>query len=255
MEKMDHYTTLEVMIQGPKRWLLESNAEQFRELCITGLALRARDIFNGERDSHSPVFLNFNGVRAKVHGMVNGYWIRRIDLDFNEILNEDNYTGFRLFFQIPNEWVNNCFDLQKLTDFLTLAAGVRRYGLFSPSSSMEDDEYFLEHLNVVVEVLEIQDFVFLLKKRPDIDNLSGDEFDFDIIEGPVSNPAETEEFTMSQMDIDFHPTQGVKIEEIVVIDEENEEEERQREVNEATSLLEVIIKQEPQEPDDEETHY
>lgn len=71
-------------------------------------------------------------------------------------------------------------DLQNLTDFVTLAAGVRAFSLFNlyPTAA---DQYFLEFMNIMVEVKQILNFTFLLQRRPDIFSLAGEGFDFDII--------------------------------------------------------------------------
>ncbi|XP_051171007.1 uncharacterized protein LOC127287894 [Leptopilina boulardi] len=177
------YNTFNITIQAPRRWLLDSSIDQFKELCITGLTIRARDIFNHMSSRSDPVFLCFNDVRGKVHWCANGYWIRHHGLNFDEIIDNENYAGFILQFDIPHEWLSNCIDLAALLDFCILAAGVRRYNLFNDSPLM-GDQYFLEHQGIVVEIKEVEDFKILLLKRPDIPTLFSLQFDFDIINCP-----------------------------------------------------------------------
>lgn len=92
---------------------------------------------------------------------------------------------------------------------------MKRYGLFGIGSFVSD-EYFFELMGIVVEIKEVGECKFLLDRRPDISNLSGDGFDFDIINSQEVNiydkPEELQEsdtiYFHSQMEITFHkPTE------------------------------------------------
>ncbi|XP_043467609.1 uncharacterized protein LOC122501900 [Leptopilina heterotoma] len=190
--------------------------------------MRARDLFNGITKCSTPVFLSYNNIRAKVNSLLNGYWLRRVDMNFQEILNNQNYIGFNLYFHIPSEWIENCLDIERLSDFLILAAGVRRYSLFN-DNPIDGDEYFLEHLNIVVEVKEVGNYTFLMQRRPDITTLVGEGFDFDIIDSEAVHTEEMEEMeqgnkTWGQTDIQFN---NINPNDVLAIEAPNEEEDEE----------------------------
>lgn len=83
---MEGYKSMQVLIFAPSRWLLESNPDTFKEMCIVGLAIRAQEIFNGLASHLSTVLINFNNVQAKIYRMGNGYWIRRNDWNLYEAM-------------------------------------------------------------------------------------------------------------------------------------------------------------------------
>lgn len=163
-------------------------------------------------------------------------------------------------------------DLRRLTDFIILAAGVQKYSLINENPT-EEDEYYLEHLGIVVEVQETSDYTFLLKRRPNITDLSSDDFDFDIInnsfeindgeiegnaiegggDGSTQKGAEDEsEMQMSkqgQLEVDFRVMEkngdsGVTIEEVTEEGEEEvtEEEEKEEEVEKDVEMEEEEMK-------------
>lgn len=86
LTEMEGYKAMHVVVYAPQKWLLASNPTAFKEMCITGLAIRAQEIFNGLSSCLTPVFVNYNEVRAKIYVMSDGYFIRRVDLNFREAM-------------------------------------------------------------------------------------------------------------------------------------------------------------------------
>lgn len=71
---MEGYANFQILVHAPRLWLDNAGSiYQFKELCLTGLAIRARDLFNNVTTSCTPVFLNFHGIRAKVYSLANDY--------------------------------------------------------------------------------------------------------------------------------------------------------------------------------------
>lgn len=145
-------------------------------------------------------------------------------------------------------------NIQTLTDFLMLAGGVKRFNLFN-NNPVFGDQYFMEHLNIVVEVKEVNDYVYLLQRRPDIVSLLGEGFDFDIINSGINahleEVEEEEEVakgeTMAQTDIEFHKNNEHRF---LAIEVPNEEEEN--EVNEKDNVERVKEENEVKEKDNVE---
>lgn len=162
-----------------------------------------------------------------------------------------NYIGFHIFFYIPNEWIDSCPNLQRLTDFLILAAGVRRYSLFN-DNPVVGDQYFLEHLNIVVEIKEINDYIFLLQRRPDIPTLMGEGFDFDIFDSDAVQIEEVEDEEQGnatwggQTDIEFHNSNPNTM---LAIEAPNEDEKEENEKEEEEEMAEKKEKNDPGEVD------
>lgn len=94
---MEGYRTVHLVVQAPRSWLEHcSSIDEFKEICITGLSMRARDLFNGVTNCCTPVFINYNDIRAKVYSTLNGYWLRRMDTNC-EILVSSYLTRFNSF--------------------------------------------------------------------------------------------------------------------------------------------------------------
>ncbi|XP_043481815.1 uncharacterized protein LOC122510920 [Leptopilina heterotoma] len=138
-------------------------------------------------------------------------------------------------------------DLQTLIDYLILAAGVRLYSLFNDNPAY-GDEYFLEHMDIVVEVKEVNHYTFLLQRRTDISSLLGDGFDFDIINPEMANQnshaeeAEGNE-VMAETEIHFNRRDENRFPAIEAPIEEEEEEEEgggEEEEEEAEDVERVI---------------
>lgn len=150
------------------------------------------------------------------------------------------YSRFRLCFHVPKEWTEECRDVHKFNDFLTLAAGVRLYGLFD-HEACHADQYFLEHKGVVAEVKYLDNFNFLLQRRPDIPTILNDDYDRGITNGEMIVSAEGD----SQLEVDFRL--GSRSDDD---DDDNEEEEKENE-EEASPGEDITIKEVKVESKDE----
>lgn len=155
----------------------------------------------------------------------------------------DNYVEFKLFFHLPSEWIDQCVDVELLIDFITLSAGVKKYGIFSNTSRV-GNHYFLEHMGIVAEIKTISDFTFLLQRRPDIPTIQDDNFKINIINGELlTYPNVNDDPSGSHLKINFHEsTNGQKmiLEEMKKIEEV---EDVKAEVD--VQLLNLPVKKEP----------
>lgn len=152
--------------------------------------------------------------------------------------NEQQYGRFRLNFRIPQEWSDRCINVHKLHDFLTLAAGVRLYGLFN-YEPCDQDQYFLEHMGIVVEVKHVDKFNFLMQRRPDIQTIRDGEFDASVIDKNDVVDFEGD----SQLEVDFRLASPSPDNEAEEEEEKEEEEEVEEEEEEQVTIEELKIEE------------
>lgn len=80
------YVTLSVKIYGPRKWALDSTDENFEFMCMITIALRARDKYLRNTDSHHKYIVQFNNVRGCVNDISGGFWIQREGFSMDDIL-------------------------------------------------------------------------------------------------------------------------------------------------------------------------